>query len=274
MTVGVLAHLFGKQPYKQLAEQVGSYGMEHVQLALWKALSDYDFSKPGKLSPGLVKEIRREFNKNNVSISVLACYVNLFDRDIPKRIENLKRFKELLQYAPLFGAPIVAVEVGKVSNEEYTEQDWITLKASLAELVDEAEKWGVIIGIEPANEHLIGTAISLKRLLDELPSSHFGVVLDPGNLLTSENFHKQDQVIQEAFTLLGDRIVACHAKDRIIDEKGDIQTVTPGKGNMNYELYFKLLNEYKPKCEIILEHTKPEHMLETKEFIEKTRLNV
>ncbi|MFC0558281.1 sugar phosphate isomerase/epimerase family protein [Halalkalibacter alkalisediminis] len=274
MTVGVLAHLFGKQPYQQLAETVGSYGIEHVQLAIWKAISDYEFQKPGMLSPGLVRNIASEFNNNEVSISILACYLHLFDRDVKKREENLARFKEILRYAPLFGAPIVAVEVGKIPNEDFTEQDWITLKVSLKELVEEAEKWGVTIGIEPANGHLIGTAKALKQMLDELPSSHFGVVLDPGNLLTVENFHNQDQVIQEAFDLLGDRIVACHAKDRMIDEKGEIQTVTPGKGKMNYELYLKLLNQNKPMCDIIMEHTKPEEMLEVKEFIERMRSHV
>lgn len=271
MTVGVLAHLFGKQPYKQLAEKIGSYGIEHVQLTIWKAFSDYDFQKPGRLNPGLVRDIAREFRKNNVSVSILACYLHLFDRDVMKRRENLARFKEILRYAPLFGAPIVAVEVGKIPNEDFTDQDWVTLKASLNELVEEAEKWGVTIGIEPANGHLIGTAQSLKQMLNEIPSSNFGVVLDPGNLLTIDNFHDQDQVIQEAFELLGNRIVACHAKDRMIDEKGDIQTVTPGKGKMNYELYIRLLDQYKPQCDMIMEHTKPEQMLEVIDFIESNR---
>ncbi|GAE34780.1 sugar phosphate isomerase/epimerase family protein [Halalkalibacter akibai] len=271
MTVGVLAHLFGKKPYKQLAEAIGSYEIEHVQLALWKAMSDYDFSKPGKLNPGLVKEIKKEFDKHNVSISILACYLHLFDSNQANRMENLARFKELLQYAPLFGAPIVAVEVGKSENGVFTSEDWQTLIKSLKELVAEAEKWGIIIGIEPANDHLIGDAKSMKKLLEEMPSSNLGVVLDPGNLLTINNWGKQDQVIQEAFELLGDRIVACHAKDRLINQEGEIETVTPGKGKMNYELYLKLLEQYKPNCEIIMEHTTPEEMLETKAFIEQYR---
>lgn len=273
MTVGVLAHLFGQKPYQQLAEEIGSYGFNHIQLAIWKALGDYDFTKPGKLTPGLVRNIAKEFQKNDISISVLACYLHLFERDDHQRNENLARFKELLRYAPIFGAPMVAVEVG-VPNGEDHEQDWLRLKSSLSELVNEAEKWGVTIGLEPANGHLIGTAKELRQMLDELPSSHFGVVLDPGNLLTTANFHRQDEVIKEAFDLLGDRIVACHAKDRILDEKGNIQTVTPGEGKMNYELYLSLLNHYKPECDIIIEETKPEDMLNTREFIEKLRAGI
>ncbi|ARK29534.1 sugar phosphate isomerase/epimerase family protein [Halalkalibacter krulwichiae] len=272
MTVGALAHLFGKLPYKELAERIGSKKIEHVQLAIWKALNDEDFTQVGKLNPGLVRRIKKEFDKHQVSISVLACYLHLFDRNIEKRQENLARFKELLRYAPLFGAPIVAVEVGKMPIQEVTDQDWETLKSSLSELIYEAQKWGVTIGIEPANDHLIGSAKSLKRMLDELPSTHLGVVLDPGNLLTADNFHKQDEVIQEAFDLLGERIVACHAKDRMIDEHGEIQTVTPGTGQMNYDLYLSLLQSYKPQCDIIMEHTPPNKMSEVKSFIEGKRI--
>ncbi|MDQ0255951.1 sugar phosphate isomerase/epimerase [Evansella vedderi] len=270
MSVGVLAHLFGKMPYKQLAVEVSTHGFKHVQLALWKAVDDYDFNKAGLLNPGLATDIRETFQKHGVSISVLACYLHLYHKDIVTRRENIDRFKELIRYASLLGAPVVAAEVGKpswkVSNE-----DWNILKSTLEELIEEGEKWGVFVGIEPANDHLIDTAASLKHMLEELNSSQIGVVLDPGNLLTAKNFHQQDQVIEEAFHLLGDHIVACHAKDRILLEDNSIQTVPPGKGKMNYALYVKLLEQYKPKCNIIMEAAKPYEMLECKYYIEKVQ---
>ncbi|KHF40236.1 sugar phosphate isomerase/epimerase family protein [Halalkalibacter okhensis] len=274
MSIGVLAHLVGKKPYQELAKEVAAYGFGHVQLALWKAINDYEFQKAGTLNPGLVKDIYQEFQKHNVSISVLACYLHLFDKDVEKRNANVERFKELIKYASLFHAPIVACEVGKIQEGAATEEDRKALKASLIELIEEAEKWGVIVGIEPANEHLIGTAKQLKEFIDEVPSNHIGVVLDPGNLLTKENIHNQDTIIEEAFELLGDRIVACHAKDRIIDDAGEIKTVTPGRGLLNYPLFFSLLHDAKPNCEIILEATNPDEMIETREFLEQIREQV
>lgn len=274
MTVGVLAHLFGKKPYQQLAKEIGSCGFEHVQLALWKACSDYPFEKPGYLNPGLVRKIVKEFEKNGVAISILACYVHLFERDEVKRRENIVRFKEALQYAPKFGAAVVAVEVGKMAEQDRTEEDWLTLKATLIELEKEAEKWGVIIGIEPADGHLIDNAKTLKHVLDELNSSSFGVIIDPGNLLISVNFSRQDDVIREAFELLGPRIIAGHLKDRKLTDEGILKTVTPGQGDMNLALYMKLLEKYKPNCDVILEHTNREQMIETKQYIEAIRQSV
>ncbi|WP_082234940.1 sugar phosphate isomerase/epimerase family protein [Halobacillus massiliensis] len=270
MTVGVLAHLFGKMSYKDIAYKTGEKNFKHVQLALWKAFNDYDFSKPGVLSPGLALDIAEEFDKQNVSISVLACYLHFFHEDEAIRRENLERFKELIRHARFFGAPMVACEVGKVSNHT-TGKEWSILKGGLEELVEEAEKWGVYIGIEPANEHLIGTAESLTQMLEEVPSTNFGVVLDPGNLVHEENFAEQDSVIKEAFDLLGKRIIACHAKDRIIGNNGKIETVVPGKGDLNYELYMKLLEQYKPQVQIIMEAAKEHQMLEAKSYIEGIR---
>jgi L-ribulose-5-phosphate 3-epimerase len=271
MSVGVLAHLFGSLPYKELAPKVAESGFTHVQLALWKAISDVDFSKPGNISPGLANAIGEQFDKHGVSISVLGCYVHLFERDAELRRANVNRFKELLRYAKFFGAPMVAAETGRNEGGDYTDRDWLVMKATLEELAEEAEKWGVFVGLEAANGHLVGTAPELSRMLEEVPSSNIGVVIDPGNLLTAANFAKQDQVIEEAFELLGSRIIAAHAKDRILLENGELGTVTAGIGKMNYELYMKLLNQYKPHVHIIMEEAKEDQMAQSKAFIDEIR---
>lgn len=266
MSVGVLAHLLGKQSYKQLAARIGEFGFDHVQLALWKAVDDYDFTQPGLLTPAFANKIGEEFKKNGVSISVLACYLHLFDRDEEVRRNNLDRFKELIRHARFMGAPMVAAEVGK-PNWQVEDKDWRTLVNSIEELTEEAEKWGVYLGLEAANGHLVGTASDLKSLLEEVPSSNIGVVLDPGNLMDEANFENQDEVIEEAFELLGNRIIAAHAKDRAW--KGEKLDVLPaGQGTMNYQKYLELLEKHKPFAPIIMEECKPEELLQSKTYIE------
>jgi L-ribulose-5-phosphate 3-epimerase len=271
MSVGILAHLFGSLPYRELAAKVGEYGFKHVQLALWKGVSDIDFNKSGKLSPGLAMAIGEEFEKHGSSISVLGCYLHMFERDETRRRENVARFKELLRYARFFGAPMVAFETGRNADNDYSEQDWITMRDVLAELAEEAERWGVFVGLEAANDHLVGTAAELHRMLEEVPSSNIGVVLDPGNLLHERNFERQDEVIEEAFSLLGDRIIAAHAKDRTMSQDGQLVTVPAGFGQMNYSLYIKLLEQYKPGVQIIMEEAREHEMLKSKSFIENLR---
>lgn len=269
MSVGVLAHLFGSMPYRELAKKVGEAGFGHVQLALWKAFNDYDFSKPGKLSPGLALSIAEQFAKNGVSISVLGCYLHFLERDREKLRENVERFKELIRYARFLNAPIVAAETGGFADGNYTKEDRAVLKSVLEELVEEAEKWGVFVGLEPANGHFIATAQELREWLDIVPSTQIGVVMDPGNLLHEGNFDRQDEVIREAFQLLGPHIIACHAKDRKWSEDGRVVTVPAGLGEMNYALYMKLLHEYKPGAHIVMETAREDQMADCKAFIEK-----
>ncbi|MEF2247524.1 MULTISPECIES: sugar phosphate isomerase/epimerase family protein [unclassified Paenibacillus] len=271
MTIGVLAHLMGRLPYKELAAKVASHDFKHVQLALWKAVSDIDFSAPGKLSPGLAMDIGEQFDRQGVSISVLGCYLHMFHRDEEQRRIHILRFKELLRHARYMGAPIVAFETGVNPSLDYTEQDWLVMKQVLEQLAEEAERWGVLIGIEAANDHLIGTAEQLASMLEEVPSSMLGVVMDAGNLLHEHNFSARDQVMEEAFALLGSRIIAAHAKDRIQRDDGVITTATAGKGMLNYELYMKLLNQYKPQVHLIMEVAEEQQMAETKAFLEQTR---
>lgn len=268
MAIGALAHLCGQWPYKELPAMVRAAGVQRVQLAMWKAISDVDFSEAGKLSPGLAQDIAESFAKHDVSISVLGCYVHLFERDEELRRRNVARFKELLRYARFLGAPMVAAESGVNPGGDYDDRDWRNMKATLEELVEEAEKWGVFVGLEPADGHLLGDARTMRQMIDEVPSSNIGIVIDPGNLLHEDNFFRQDQVIEEAFELLGDRIIAGHAKDRLLTAGGKLESVGAGQGSMNYPLYMKLMAQYKPHVDIIMEHVEPHEMLRTKEFLE------
>lgn len=268
MQVGILAHLLGQLPYEQLASKVADTGIRHVQLALWKAISGYDFTRPGCLSPGLAQSIGEAFDKQGVSISVLGCYVHLFDRDVEQRRVNRERFKELLRNARDFGCSIVAAETGGTWHGVYSDEEWNVLRETVEELVEEAEKVGVYVGLEAAGGHLIDTSLSLKCMLEEVPSSRLGVVLDPGNLLTADNFARQDDVIEGAFRLLGSRVVAGHAKDRFWGAGGQLLAGAAGTGEMNYKLYAKLIKQYCPNIPLIMEEALGEQIMDSKAFLE------
>lgn len=268
MQIGILAHLVGQLPYKELAAKVSSYGIRHVQLALWKAISGYDFTKPGCLSPGLAQSIGEAFDKQGVTISVLGCYLHMFERDVEQRRVNKERFKELLRNARDFGCSIVAAETGGPWHGEYSDGEWSVLTSTIEELAEEAQKHGVRVGLEAASGHLIDTSSMLKRMLDEVRSSHIGVVIDPGNLLTADNFGKQDEVIEEAFVLLGDRVIAGHAKDRFLSEDAKLLVGTAGTGQMNYKLYAQLIEQYCPNIPLIMEEASEGQIVQTKQFLE------
>lgn len=271
MLIGGRAHDFGKLPVAELASKVSKQGYSHIQLALDKAIYGIDCGS-GKLSPGLGNYIRDSFKKENVQIAVLGCYINHIHPNICERRKGIDRFKEHIRFARDFGCSIVGTETGTLKVDELSDYDneseaaFETLIESLKELTTEAEKFGVIVGIEGGKNEVVTTPQRMRRVLDLIPSNNLQVIYDPTNYLSLANFKEQDEIIKDAFNLFGDRMVVVHAKDFVICN-GKISTVAAGMGELNYELILKLLKEKKPFINILLEDIKEVDMDESMRFI-------
>jgi L-ribulose-5-phosphate 3-epimerase len=160
----------------------------------------------------------------------------------------------------------VATETGHVKPED-RETAFNTLLETVEELVYEAEKFGVFVGIEGGGIDTISSPQWMYRLLSNIKSNNLQVVFDPFNFIPADDYHKQDNIIKQSFELFGDRIVAVHAKDFIIENGKPVPMNSIGKGLMNYELLLKLIKTRKPFVNVSMEGTRPETMEESKRFI-------
>ncbi len=267
MGIGILAHSYGKLPYEELAKIIGSNGFSCIQLALAKAFSDVD-SGLGKLSPGFACTIRDTLQRNGVRIASLGCYIDTIQHDQTKRRAEIDRFKEHLRSARDFGTTIVATETGNPNQHENKDVAWDVLIETVRELAEEAGRWGVMIGIEPAMGHIIDSVESMARLLEEVPSPHIGVVFDPCNLMHIGNVERQEEVMNQAFEAFGNRIVLVHAKDFDFDNAGKVIYRPLGAGLLNYPHFIELLQTYKPLIDISLEGLQVEEIPSSLRFIE------
>lgn len=264
MNLGVRAHDFGKLPVELLAEKVSEKKFTAIQLALAKAIEGID-SSLGCLSPGMAYHIGNTFRKKDIQIAVLGCYINPIHPDEQERRKGLERFKEHIRYARDFGCSIVATETGNISldkgfnAENYSEKTFKFLVQNISELVEEAEKFGVIVGIESGTKNPIYSSQRMKMLLDEIHSNNLQVVFDPMNLMTAENYQRQQEVFKEAFELYGDRIAIMHAKDLLIDN-GIVKTTAVGTGLLDYKCLFEFIKHKKPFINISMEDTKEPFM--------------
>jgi L-ribulose-5-phosphate 3-epimerase len=262
--IGIRAHDFGKLPAALLASRIAAQGLSCVQLALNKAIAGLNLV-PGRgdLTPGLAWTIGRAFAQHNIQIAVLGCYINLSPPDASARAPLVAFFKEHLRHARDFGCGIVATESGSL-NPDWSfhpanagEEAFALLVPRVAELVEEAQRCGVIVGIEGAASHVLNSPQRIRRLLDAIRSQNLQVVFDPVNLLSPENYHDQDRILQESFDLFGDRIAILHAKDFTTD--GPTLTQLPaganGQGQLHYPLLLSWLQQHKPGINILLEES-------------------
>jgi sugar phosphate isomerase/epimerase len=255
--LGARAHDFGRLPAGELARKIAAKGLTSVQLAVAKAIAGVELA-PGFLSPGLAHHVGQAFHRHNVQIAVLGCYINPIHPDRATRRTLLGLFKEQLRYARDFGCGLVALETGSV-NADYSphpdnrgEDAFRQLLESIGELVAEAERFGVLVGIEGVTWHVVSTPARMKTLLDNIRSSNLQVVFDPVNLLSLDLCRDPDRVIKESFDLFGDRIAIIHAKDFVVKD-GEFKTVPAGKGNLDYRYLLKTLKSRKPSINVLLE---------------------
>ncbi|NQX65281.1 sugar phosphate isomerase/epimerase [Paenibacillus alba] len=271
MGIGTLAHTVGQLPLKQLTEKLSGRGVDFVQLALNKAISDIDTSI-GKLSPALANHIGEQFHRAGLRIGVLGCYINPIHPDPQQRRHEINRFKEHLRYARDFGTSIVATETADLTTylahdaERYEQIGWSALKQTVEELAEEAERWGVFIGLEPVATHTLSSSEKMARILEEIPSSNLGVVFDPVNLLPFKAIDSQDAFLDQAFATFGDRIVLAHLKD-IIVQNDRLEAVRSGQGIFQTKSFLTKLQQAKPGIDISLEQVSHDNLDATIQYV-------
>jgi L-ribulose-5-phosphate 3-epimerase len=277
MNIGIRAHDIEVSSLEELVQVVSEKGLTSVQLALGKSLKNMN-TDLGSLSPGFARHIGQAFSQKQIQIAVLGCYINMIHPEPSERRKALERFKEHIRFARDFGCSIVGTETGNVNakmaytEDNFKDQPFIDVVESVRELVKEAEKFGVIVGIEGGINHPVYSPKVMKRLLDQVASNNLQVIFDPVNYMTLENYQHQEDVFQEAMNLFGDRIVILHAKDFIIEDNW-IKTVPVGKGLLNYQALFELIKGKKPFINILMEATKEPYIDESITYLKEKYLN-
>ena len=257
MRIGVRGHDYGCASPTVMAERISNAGFVCFQLALHKAIEGM---KPvyGQLNPGLCYDIRTAFEKKNLEVAVLGCYIDPANHDSEKRACEVKRFKENVAYARQLSSYIVATETSRFSGtEDDHKKQFGYLTDSVLRMTEQAERFGVFVGIEPVLVHTLNTPELTGKLLDIVASDNMQIVLDPINLLSPENIDRQRDIIDECFDVFGDRIVAIHAKDVVIED-GRFRPCVIGQGLFDHAYFYKKLKQYKPGISVLREEARPE----------------
>ena len=272
MRLGIRAHDLKKDSIENMVKKMSEDGFRCTQLALRKAISEFN-NTPEAMTPGMAMYLKEIFQKNNVDISVLGCYLNLGTPDQGQLEDILKTYKAHIRFASILGCGVVGTETGAVNTEYKFEPENHSEKAldyfieNLKIVIDYAEKMGVIFAIEPVYKHIVCNNERTRKVLDAINSPNLQVILDPVNLLSVDNYTEQDSIVKQAFELYGDEIAVIHCKDFKI-ENDDIISIPSGTGEFHYDVLLPLIEKKKPHIHVLLENTKPENAVKTKEFMQ------
>jgi len=168
-----------------------------------------------------------------VAISLSHQGVNLSDSDEKNRLESIKKFKEQIKYASIFGSkmPVGFIRGNKEENEAESVYQK-RLASSLKELSEFADSKGVKLTLEPINRYEANTLLRVDQALDFIDKYN----LDKIELLI-DTFHMniEEFSIEGAIKMAGSKIGHVH----ITDSNGR----APGDGHLDYKSIIKTLKE-------------------------------
>ncbi|EGO9938701.1 TPA: sugar phosphate isomerase/epimerase family protein [Enterococcus faecium] len=248
------------QTIEDLAEKTKEQGIHTLQLALGLSFPEIS-SGANEINSGMGNYVKRVLEKQEVSVGILSCYINMIHPDLTIREELLTKFEQYLRYASSFGASMVASETGCVlpeiqyTEENFTDEAFAEAVSVIRRLVKAGEKYQMMVGIEPGLNHPVYSLERVEQLIQAVDSDYLGIILDPTNLITSTDYQEQIQLVEEAFERFGEKICAVHLKDfRVEQEK--IVPVNLGDGMIEYTKIKEIIKKNRPYLYVVLEETK------------------
>ncbi len=273
MQLGIRLHDLKKAPLEQRLETAAKQGFACGHLALSKVISEYS-AADSALTPGFACYLRRMFQKAQIDIAVLGCYLNLADPNEKSLAKNKARYLANIRFASLLGAGVVGTETGAV-NEAYQYEERNHSDEALGIFIDNlkpvveyAEKMGVIFAIEPVFKHIVYSPQRARQVLEAVGSPNLQIIFDPVNLLGISNYQDRERIIHEALGLLGRDIAVVHIKDfQVIGD--ELVSSAAGTGEMDYREIIRFIKAEKPYIHVTLENTVPKNAAAAREYIQQ-----
>lgn len=248
MKKGIRGHDVAERSLEKICKRCEKQGISYLQLVFEKSIDGF---KTGDFTEEYANSIKEQLG--DMKIAILGSYINPSNPNDYELRCDIDKFKEKIRYASILKPIAVGTETG-IYKEGLTdtEEAYQHVLGTFKELTKYAEEYGVCIAVEGVSCFVINTPQKMKRLIDDLNSDNVRVIFDPVNNLNIHNYRKQDEIINDTFDLLNEKICVIHAKDFIV-EKGVFKIVKPTEGLLNYKLIFEKMKEYNLDIPIICE---------------------
>lgn len=204
---------------------------------------------PDELDPETLERIRRSAETHRQQIVGVSGTFNMIHPDRRERREGLRRLGVIAAACPRIGTNLVTLCTGTRDPENMwrahpdndTPEAWRDLLTSMTKALTTADKHDITLGVEPETGNVVSSARHGRRLLDELKSPRLKIVLDPANLFHDGDLKRSDEILDEAFDLLGNDLVMAHAKELAV--VGEPSGLALGTGALDWDRYLEGLRQ-------------------------------
>ena len=201
---------------------------------------------------------------NNLIIAEVGAWSNPISPDDNQRKKAIDYCCQQLDLADKISANCCVNIAGSRNPEKWDGPHKDNLSKDTFDMIVEVTQ-KIIDQVKPRNTYFAletmpwifpNSVESYLDLIKKIDRKRFACHFDPVNLINSpERYYNNGAIIKDAFEKLGKHIKSCHGKDTIIlnELTTHINETQPGKGNLNYGVYLKELNNL-DNIPLMLEH--------------------
>jgi len=162
-------------------------------------------------------------------------------------------------------------------KDNWTWETWKHVVDGMKQILRDTAGMKVELGIEAVNMTCMNNPRAHLQLIEDVGDPRIKVLLDPVNMISLRNYFRTTELINECFDLLGENIIAAHAKDTYTlpnRMSAYITEVAPGRGVLDYETYLVKLSRLSNPRTLLIEHIPDDQYPEAKKFIEDTAAKI
>jgi sugar phosphate isomerase/epimerase len=218
--------------------------------------------QPGAPSE-LITSFRNEARKNNILISEVGVWNNMFDLDKNSRDAAVKKNVVSLQLADEIGA-CCCVNISGAKGEiwdgpypgNYTKETFDQIVENVRYIIDQVKPKYTFYSLEPMPYMIPDSPDSYLELIRAISRDRFAVHLDPVNMISSpQRYFNNAAFLRECFSKLGPYIKSVHAKDITImpELTVHLEERRPGLGSLDYGVFLQEMGRLKD-IPMMMEH--------------------
>ncbi|MBA7582870.1 hypothetical protein ES708_24808 [subsurface metagenome] len=232
-----------------------------------------------------IRELSEAMDTYDVTFFDVHTVTDNIHPDLDQRRKNHKHVAECCEAAERVGCPMVTTHSGTRSIESplaphkdnWTWETWKLTVEGIKQILKDTAGMKVSLGIEAVNMTPMNNPRAHKQLMEDVGDPRCKVLLDPVNMMHLGVYFRNTELINECFDLLGEDIIAAHAKDTYVlpdRMSAYITEVAPGKGILDYETYLVGLSRLSYPRTLLIEHISQEEYVGAKKYIDDTAAKV
>lgn len=233
MKKGISYWAYSGKNYREAFEYAKSKGFDGVEVTL---------DKSGELTMETTDEKVLEIKRcaEDAGVSLYSVATGLYwsfpltsnDEKIRQKAKTIVRRQ--LEIAKLLGCDSILVVPALVDEETPYDTAYARALEALRELSADAERNGVVIGVENVWNKFLLSPLEYRNFIDEIDSPYVKAYFDVGNVV-------YDGYPEQWIKILGGRICKIHIKDYVRDNRTLAGFVDIGAGDVKFDKVFSAL---------------------------------